>query len=115
MIYTFLSWVRRIEKFNVTHIFADFIIFVSVVTIIVFACLYVAKFDWNPKPEFIDSTKFMNIIGFSVFAYEGIGTVIPIMEITENKEAFPKVLILCLSSVFLVYLAFGEICYFSFG
>lgn len=110
-----MCWVRRIETFNITHIFADFIIFATVVVIFVFCGLFVSKFGWAEQPQLINDSKFMNIIGFAIYAYEGIGVVIPVMEITEDKNKFGTVLIACTTSVFVLYLTFGEVCYFVFG
>lgn len=57
----------------------------------------------------------MNIIGFSVYAYEGIAVIIPVMEITEDKEKYPTVVVACTTTVFVLYTAFGEFCYFVYG
>ena len=46
VIYTPLCWVRRIEKFNATHIIADVLILATVIIIIVFAILRVNKLGW---------------------------------------------------------------------
>lgn len=50
-----------------------------------------------------------------MYAYEGIGIVIPVMEITEDQEKFPKILFLVITVTFLIYVTFGEFCYIIYG
>ena len=57
----------------------------------------------------------MNIVGFSVYAYEGIGIIIPVYDVTEKKELFPKILMIVLTMVFLSYCGFGVFCYIVYG
>lgn len=42
VIYVPLCWVRKIEVFNKTHLFADIIIVVMIVSVIVYGCIYAA-------------------------------------------------------------------------
>ena len=78
MVYTPLCWVRRLEKLNWTHIFAILIILATVVVIVVFTSIKGAK-EGLGSIEFINNETFLNVIGFSVYAYEGIGIIIPVM------------------------------------
>lgn len=55
------------------------------------------------------------MIGSAVYAYEGIGVVLPLLDVTEKPELFPKILFLVLSTVFFLYTGFGEYCYFVYG
>jgi proton-coupled amino acid transporter len=54
-------------------------------------------------------------IGFSVYAFEGIGVILPIMEVTEHKQDFVKILSAVLCFVCLLYIAFSEVCLFAYG
>lgn len=87
VIYTPLCWVRRIEKFNVTHIIADIMILVTVIILIVYSILRIDKFGYPTQDyQFLNEATFLNVIGFAVYAYEGIGVVIPVMDITAKPE-----------------------------
>lgn len=55
------------------------------------------------------------MIGSAVYAYEGIGVVIPLLDVTEKPDLFPKILLLVLCTVFGLYTFFGEFCYFVYG
>lgn len=78
--FTLLSFVRKIEKFAVTHIFADVMIVLTVIVCCIYGGLYMKQngggrldtvYAFNP-------VTWSSSIGFSVFSYEGIGTVLPI-------------------------------------
>ena len=63
----------------------------------------------------INTSTFLNVIGFSVYAYEGIGVILPIMEIAEDKERYPVIVFIVITTVFVLYTVFGEFCYFVLG
>jgi hypothetical protein len=55
------------------------------------------------------------MIGFSVYLYEGAGIIIPVYSITENKKAFPKVLLACVTSIYVVFIFYSNLAFFSYG
>jgi amino acid permease len=69
----------------------------------------------DPSVEFIRLDTFTQAIGFSVYAFEGIGIVIPIYEIAEDKEGFLKIVYLVFLTVCSLYVVFGLICIEAFG
>ncbi|KAJ8531433.1 hypothetical protein K7X08_026867 [Anisodus acutangulus] len=54
-------------------------------------------------------------LGVSVYAFEGIGMVLPLEAETKDKEKFGKVLGLSMGLISLMYGAFGLLGYFAFG
>jgi len=114
-IFTPLCWVRKLEKFNWTHIIADMLILLTSIIVLVFAFIRLGEYGWGEGLEAINTKTFANSISFAVYSYEGIGIIIPVMDITEDKEKFPKVLVAVLTTVFVTYLGFGEICYLIYG
>ncbi|KAI3798778.1 hypothetical protein L1987_34057 [Smallanthus sonchifolius] len=54
-------------------------------------------------------------IGVAVYAFEGIGMVLPLESETENKDKFGKVLGTTLGFIALMFASFGVIGYFAFG
>lgn len=65
--------------------------------------------------QVINPETFLNIIGFSVYSYEGIGVILPVMDVTADKKKYRTVLFIVITTVFLVYLSFGEFCYIIYG
>jgi len=55
------------------------------------------------------------MIGFAVYSYEGVGVVLPILDVTAAPEKFNKILFAVLTTVTVSYVAFGEFCYIIYG
>ncbi|KAL5100066.1 hypothetical protein RYX36_004393 [Vicia faba] len=72
----------------------------------------------NNRPS-LDSFKGFSVffygIGVAVYAFEGIGMVLPLESETKNKEKFGRVLGLGMGMISLLFGAFGLLGYFSFG
>ena len=54
-------------------------------------------------------------VSYAVFAFEGVGVVLPIMEITEDKENYYKLLTITLIFICVTFIAFCEFAAFAFG
>lgn len=81
IMYTPLCWVRKIEKFNKTHIFADVMILVTLVSIIIYASVYASNNGWATDMKPINTKLFPDAIGFAIYSFEGVGIVIPLYEV----------------------------------
>lgn len=51
----------------------------------------------------------------AVYAYEGIGTIIPVMEACDDEKFFPVLIYLVFISITVVYVFFGTFTYFVWG
>jgi len=84
-IYTPLVYVRKIEVFAATHLFGDIMIIITVVVLCIYAGIDVGKDGWKTEGiPALNTTLWPDAIGFSVYTFEGIGVILPIMDITEN-------------------------------
>ena len=54
-------------------------------------------------------------IGFSVYTYEGIGVILPIREVTADKENYYKLLCITVSFIAGLYIIFGEFTMLAWG
>ena len=54
-------------------------------------------------------------MSYAVLAFEGVGVVLPIMEITENKENYFTLLTITLIGICAIFLAFCEYAAFAYG
>lgn len=78
-----LCFVRKISKFAAFHVFADVMIFCTLISVMIYASISLSK-----EGNQIDTVKgvnwnlFPDSIGFAVYAFEGIGVILPIMDIT---------------------------------
>ncbi|KAJ0041271.1 hypothetical protein Pint_28726 [Pistacia integerrima] len=64
---------------------------------------------------FGDFSVFAYGIGVAVYAFEGVGMIMPLESETRNKGRFGKILALCMVFISLLYVAFGALGYFAFG
>jgi solute carrier family 36 (proton-coupled amino acid transporter) len=55
------------------------------------------------------------MIGSAVYSYEGIGVILPLLEVTEKPEQYPKILTYVLVTVMVLYVGFGQFCLFVYG
>lgn len=53
--------------------------------------------------------------GISFFMYEGVGSVLPVMEASKYRENFSSLMIGALLSLCTIHILFSELCYYYFG
>ncbi|XP_030923754.1 amino acid transporter AVT3C-like [Quercus robur] len=58
---------------------------------------------------------FLYGVGVAVYAFEGVGMVLPLESEAKDKDKFGKVLGLCMTFISLLYGGFGVLGYFAFG
>ena len=112
-IFTPLVWVRKTEKFALTHIFADIMVLVGLIMVTVYATKEI-QMNGMKTLSFVTS-EFAFSMSYAVFAFEGVGVVLPIMEITENKEQYFTLLTVTLIVICVIFIAFCEYAAFAYG
>lgn len=115
VMFSLLCFVRKIEVFAATHIFADLMILLAIVTIVSFGTVEIKDHGLKSDVEFFNSKTFTDAIGFSVYAFEGIGMILPVQDITKNQEGFKTIVIAVIVTVCAVYVSFGYFCVKSWG
>ncbi len=63
----------------------------------------------------INYDDYWSMIGFSCYAFEGIGVVMPIMAACECPEKFDKILGAAFLTLTIIYCAFADWCYLIIG
>lgn len=64
---------------------------------------------------FGDFSVFSYGIGVAVYAFEGVGMILPLESETRNKQRFGRILGWCMAFISLLYGSFGALGYFAFG
>ena len=78
-IFALLCLVRKIEIFAVTHLFANVMIVLTIIAVVYQGCVILAKDGTMLDTVEVFNTKtYADGIGYAVFAYEGIGIILPI-------------------------------------
>lgn len=79
VLFTLLCYVRKIEVFASTHVFADLMIVLTLLVIIVEGCIELnSEGSRISEVDLINTNKFTDAIGFSVYSFEGIGVIMPV-------------------------------------
>lgn len=115
IIYAPLCLVRKIEKFSITHIFADALILITTIVILIYASIHLKDDGWGTGVVALNTSTWLDMIGSAVYSYEGIGVVLPLLEVTQKPEMYPRILFYVLLTVMLLYVSFGEYCLFIYG
>lgn len=111
-----ISWVRNISKFSFTFLIGNSLILstIIIVTVVLSFRLY-DQGELGPGILPINHSELWSMVGFSCYAYEGIGVVMPIMSACDCPEKFDKILFYALLTLTLVYCLFGNFCYLVIG
>lgn len=116
VIYVPLCWVRKMEKLASTHLFGDVMIILTVVFIMTYAGIHIGNEGFHTSDEPLINTKmFPDAFGFSVFAYCGMGTVLPTYDITGDKPNFFKILCYVCLTIMAIYIVFPLMTISAYG
>jgi len=74
-----------------------------------------AKTAGNPVVYKLSTVSYGHAIGFSVYTFEGIGVILPIMDVTAKPEQYFKVLAITVTAIAVLYIVFTEYCIFAYG
>lgn len=116
LLYIPLSWVRQIKHFSLSSLVANVFIVVGLLYVLGYDIVELSSHGVSPTIVAINTEKFPLFIGTSIFAYEGIGLMLPISQAMRQPEVFPWILsvtLLLLGAVMMVigcagYLAYGQ-------
>lgn len=118
-IVTPLSLIRDITKLSLLAVLANFFIFTGLVAVLYFIChewLITNGRHFGPNIEyFFNESEFSLFIGVAIFAFEGIGLIIPIQESMIYPNNFPRVLGQVILTITIVFVIIGSLGYLTFG
>ena len=55
------------------------------------------------------------MLGFSIYSYEGIGVIMPIMAVSDNPHRFKEMLTYTIVCLTIFYILFADFAYFAWG
>jgi len=108
-----LCLIRKIEYLAPFSAVANAATFVSL--FIMFGALLVNLPEPGIYPKFAGVKTLPAYFGMIVFAFEGIGVVLPLENSMKNAKDFPFILNVGMTSIILLYIVFGGIGYMKYG
>jgi len=110
-----LAMIRRIEKLGFTAIVAEVFIVFGVICIFYYDANSIAQVGFSSTVKMFNPDKFALMIGKAVYAFEGVGLVIPITESMKEPKKFPRVLWITLLAISILFISVGTLSYGAFG
>lgn len=107
--------VRDTSKFSFTFLIGNILILVTILTVVYNCSRVLREQGVNQTITPFNSTGYLSTAGYCVYMFEGIGVVMPLMEICEEPKKFPKILMACIATLAILYISFGGICYMTYG
>ncbi|KAG0687627.1 neutral amino acid transporter [Pichia californica] len=115
VIFTPISLARNISKLSIFALIADVFIFIGIVYIYFESSSHLISHGISTNIEMFQNDSWTLFIGTAVFAYEGIGLLIPIQESMIETEKFNKLLFMVMVIVTVIFSSIASISYLSFG
>jgi solute carrier family 36 (proton-coupled amino acid transporter) len=94
---------------------ADALIVMTLTVILIYALIHLSEEGWGTGIDLINTNTWLTMIGASAYAYEGIGIILPLLDVTEKPELYPRILTYVFLTVIALYLGFGGFCLFVYG
>ena len=115
LICTLLSWVRNLAKFSFTFLIGTFLILCTAIFVTVYACKLLSVNGVGPGVVFFNEAGYISTLGLTIYCYEGVGIVMPVMAASDQPERFKEMLTYAFLTLISVYIIFSEIAYIAWG
>ena len=116
LLFSLLVFVRRIQVFAATHVFADAMIAITIIIIMATGIRKMSNQGSLLKHvDYFNPEKFDIVFGISLVALEGVGIIIPVHDITENKQDYPKVICAVMFTITVIFIVFAQFCCMAWG
>lgn len=113
-----LSWIRTLKSLAPLATIATACLGLGLAAILVSASLSLhdtVKSHQPVKVNLFDITQLPATLSVAIFAFEGIGFVIPAQTAIKDPRRYPFVLTFCVITVGILYCIFGTLVYIGFG
>eukprot|EP01095_Lingulamoeba_sp_RSL-Kostka_P000795 TRINITY_DN1107_c0_g2_i1.p1 TRINITY_DN1107_c0_g2~~TRINITY_DN1107_c0_g2_i1.p1 ORF type:complete len:455 (-),score=71.53 TRINITY_DN1107_c0_g2_i1:85-1449(-) len=118
-IFVLISWIRTLKIYSYTTLIANLFISISIVIILTASGINISE---NIKNSIdvgviwtVDYTTIALTLSTSIYAFEGIGLVIPCETAMKKKEQFAPIMLVTLFLSTFNYILFGVLPYIAFG
>lgn len=114
-----LSFIRNVSKLSLPSLLANFFVMGGLVIVLFFSLKQLA-IESHMKPAegvvlLFNTSRWTMFIGTAIFAFEGIGLVIPVQDSMQHPEKFPLVLAMVIITSTVLFITIGSIGYLAYG
>ncbi|KAK3381186.1 transmembrane amino acid transporter protein-domain-containing protein [Podospora didyma] len=110
-----LAWIRNISKLGPAALLADVCILIGVTYIYSYDFTTLAAQGMHKSVVLFNPEKYTLMIGAAIFAFEGIGLILPIQSSMAEPEHFEWLLAMVMLIITVVFTSVGALCYATFG
>jgi amino acid permease len=113
-----LAWIRTLESLRYGFLFGTIVIFGTVIVVSVFDIMIIEndnKGEAGEGWEAFNEENYWTMVALSFYMFEGIPTVLPVMESSDSKENYHWIVGAALSTLCVINIIFSELCYYTFG
>lgn len=118
VVLTPITLIRDITKLSLLALLANLFIFIGLITILAYTMLEFIGNNFQPGEGvyfWFNKSEFSLFVGVAIFAFEGIGLILPIQESMIYPSHFPKVLFQVMTTISFVLIFIGAIGYLTYG
>jgi proton-coupled amino acid transporter len=115
IVLTRIAVVRKLHKFSFAFMLGSLLILLVCIITIGFCITKISSEGVSDKFIPYHEENIFGVIGFSVYVFEGIGTLMPILATAQKPKEFPKVLLWAMLTLTVFYITFGEMGYAAYG
>jgi len=110
-----IAWVRDIGRLSWTFMIGNFVILGTVIVVSYYCISSLVENGPGPDLQALNRNSWLVTLGFVVYAYEGIGVVMPIMQTCANPDQFTNILAAAILTLSVIYILFGALGYRTYG
>lgn len=114
-----LSFIRNVSKLSLPSLLANFFVMGGLIIVLFFSFKQLAVESHMKPAEGVilgfNSNRWTMFIGTAIFAFEGIGLIIPVQDSMQHPEKFPLVLCLVIVTSTVLFITIASVGYLAYG
>ncbi|GMM28769.1 Avt4 protein [Martiniozyma asiatica (nom. inval.)] len=109
-----MSLIRNITKLSLAALMANVFILSGIITIVIYTSKDLIKTGVK-EVQFFNASSWSLFIGVAIFAFEGIGLIIPVQQSMKYPQQFPLVLTAVITTCCFLFIGVGTLGYLTYG
>ncbi|QLQ79696.1 hypothetical protein HG537_0C03440 [Torulaspora globosa] len=114
-----LSFIRNVSKLSLPSLLANFCVMAGLIIVLYFSGKHLIVEQHMRAAEGVimgfNSNRWSMFVGTAIFAFEGIGLIIPVQDSMKHPEKFPLLLALVIGSSTVLFIAIASVGYLAYG